>query len=267
MAFIKTSKVKGKLYYSLVEKKKVNGKWKLKTLESYGTTKPQTFNPQIIKGFAEEQLKKLPDNSVDLIIMDPPYGINYDTDHRKNKPDHLGSIDSDNETIFKTFPAVVQECYRVMKDNSALYCFSRWDVCQRFVDMLSQYFKIKNNLIWVKNNWSMGDLTGAYAGRYENIIFAVKGKHKLNNGRHQDVLNFDRVAGDIKHSHQKPLDLLSFLINKSSVRGDVVLDCYMGSGSTLISAANQGRRSIGIELAEKYIKIAEDRIKEEVKLK
>jgi len=264
MAFIKKSKVKGKIYYSLVEKIKVAGKWGIKTIESYGTNKPKVYQPDIIKGFAEVELKKLDDNSVDLIILDPPYGINYDTDFRKNKADNFGSIDLDNETIFKTFPAVVQECYRVLKDASALYCFSRWDVSQRFIDMLSNYFTIKNNLIWVKNNWSMGDLTGSYAGQYENIIFAVKGKHKLNKGRHPDVLKFDRVAGkELKHSHQKPLKLLDFLINKSSVRGDVVLDCYMGSGSTIISATNQGRRSIGIEFSEKYIKISKDRLRKE----
>ena len=262
MTSIRKQNIGGKIYYSLIERVKVRGKWRSKTIESYGTNNPEKFQPKIIKGFAEEQIKYIPDNSIDLIIIDPPYAIDFDTNYRKNKEEVLGSISLDTEAIFETFPDVVRECYRVLKDGSALYCFARWDKSQKFIDMLSKYFLIKNNLIWVKNNWSMGDLTGAYAGQYENIIFAVKGKHTLNKGRHPDVLSFDRVAGkSLKHSHQKPLPLLDLLIKKSSKAGDVVLDCYAGSGSTLLSAKRLMRKSIGIELEQKYIDIIKERVK------
>lgn len=261
MAFIKKTKIKNKTYYSLVEKIKVGSKWKIKTLESYGQNSPQDFSPTLIKGFAEQELKKIPDNSVNLIIIDPPFSISFDTNHRKNKPDNIGSIEFDDKKILLIFPDIVRELYRILKPNSAFYCFSRWDVCDKFIDIIKNYFEIKNNLIWEKNNWSMGDLTGAYAGQYENIIFAVKGKHKLNKGRHPDILKFDRVAGKkLKHSHQKPTDLLKFIITKSSKRGDVVIDCFMGSGSVGVACKELGRQFIGIELDERYFDIAKNRI-------
>jgi len=262
MTSIRKQKVNGKTYYSLIERIKVKGKWLYKTIESYGTTAPSNSNIQIIKGFAEAELKNIPDRSVNLIIIDPPYGIEYDTNFRNGESETLGEISLDNEKIFETFPDVIRECFRVLKDNSALYCFCRWDVAERFRAILSDYFTIKNNLIWLKNNWSMGDLTGAYAGQYENILFCVKGKHKLNNGRSPDILKFDKVAGKkLEHSHQKPLKLLDFLIKKSSKAGDVVLDCYAGSDSTLLSAKRLHRKGIGIELDERYIKVMNKRLK------
>ena len=264
MASIRKQKIKGKVYYSLIERVKIKDKWRYKTLESYGTKLPKVNDIRIIKGFAEEEIKKLPDNSVDLIIIDPPYGIDYNTNHRKDLNKNLGKITLDNKKIFKTFPIVIQECFRVLKNNSALYCFCRWDTLNSFKEIIERYFNIKNNLIWVKNNWSMGDLKGSYAGQYENILFCVKGKHKLNNGRATDILKFDRVAGNsLLHSHQKPIELLNFLIKKSTKPNGVVMDCYMGSGSTIISAVGLGRGSIGIELNDKYLEIVNKRLEKE----
>ena len=260
MVHIRTKNKDGKKYYYLVEKKK----GKVKTLESYGTSPPVKYKPTLIKGFAEEELKNIPDESVDLIIIDPPYGINYDTNFRNEESETIGEISMDDEKIFELFPDVVREFYRILKKDSAIYCFSRWDVTERFAAILSKYFTIKNRLNWVKNNWSMGDLSGSYAMQCEDIIFAVKGRHILNDGRSTDVLKFDRVGGNsLLHSHQKPIELLNFLIKKSSKRGDCVLDCYAGSGSTIISAVNLGRKSIGIELNDKYLNIINDRLEKE----
>ncbi len=262
MTSIRKQKVNGKTYYSLIERIKKKGKWGYKTIESYGTSPPNNSNIKIIKGFAEAELKNIPDKSIDLIIIDPPYSIEYYTNHRKQQDENIGSISLDNDLIFKTFTKVIQECYRILKDNTALYCFCRWDVSDKFKSIIEKYFVIKNDLIWMKNNWSMGDLTGAYAGQYENILFCVKGKHKLNNGRSPDILKFDRVSNKkLFHSHQKPIKLLDFLIKKSSKAGDTVLDCYAGSGSTLLSAKRLHRKCIGIELDERYIKVIKKRLK------
>ena len=262
MASIRKQTIKGKVYYSLIERIKIKGKWGYKTIESYGTKAPEESNIKIIQGFAEQELKKIPDKSVDLIIIDPPYSINYDTRFRKESSETIGKITLDDEKIFETFPIVVQECFRILKDNSAFYCFTRWDVSYRFIQIIEKYFKIKNELYWIKNNWSMGDLNGSYAMQTEKIIFATKGKHKLNGGRNTDVLKFDRVAGkSLLHSHQKPIKLLDFLIKKSSKAGDVVLDCYAGSGSSLLSAKRLHRKCVGIELEERYLKIIKERLK------
>ncbi len=260
MAYIKKYKKQGKIYYYLVEKRK----GKVFKLESYGTSPPVRFKPQLIKGFAEVEMKKIPDESVDLIILDPPYGIEFNTNFRKEESETIGEISLDNEKIFETFPDVIRECYRVLKNNTAIYVFSRWDTTGRFIAILSKYFNIKNRLNWVKNNWSMGDLNGSYAMQCEDIIFAVKGRYILNEGRDPDYLPYPRVSNQsLFHSHQKPIELLNFLIGKSSKRGEIVLDCYAGSGSTIISAVNLGRESIGIELNDKYMNIINERLEKE----
>ena len=128
---------------------------------------------------------------------------------------------------------------------------------------MEEYFKLKNILIWVKNNWSAGDLKGAYAKSTEFIIYACKGRHILNGRRDTDVLYYDRVVGKEQvHQNQKPTDLLEYLIRKSSNEHDTVLDCFMGSGSTGVACNNLNRDFIGIELDETYYNIANDRIKE-----
>ncbi|KKL06268.1 hypothetical protein LCGC14_2597730 [marine sediment metagenome] len=144
--FLKTDIKKGKSYYTICEKIKVKGIWKIKTRLNLGNSKI-LYKPQIIKGFAEEELKKIPDESVDLIIIDPPYGIEFDTNFRNEESETIGEISLDNEKIFEMFPEVVRQCYRILKNDSALYCFSRWDVTDRFKAILSKYFRIKNRFI------------------------------------------------------------------------------------------------------------------------
>lgn len=145
--------------------------------------------------------------------------------------------------------------------GGAIYMFCNSNHVEIFKQELQKYFQIKNILIWVKNNWSAGDLKGAYAKQTEFIIYAVKGRHLLNGRRDSDVLKYDRVAGKKQvHQNQKPVDLLRYLIEKSSNTGDTVLDCFMGSGSTGVACKQLGRDFIGIELDEETYNLAKRRI-------
>ena len=129
-----------------------------------------------------------------------------------------------------------------------------------FKQQIEQHFVLKNILIWVKNNWSAGDLKGAYAKQTEFILYAVKGRHILNGARDTDTLYYNRVVGNMQlHQNQKPVDLCKYLINKSSNENDTVLDCFMGSGSTGVACLQTNRNFIGIELEEKYYNIAKKR--------
>ena len=205
-------------------------------------------------------LPSLDNDSVDLIIIDPPYGIDFDTNRRKKKPDNVGAILNDDDFAFELMSKITPELHRILKDDSAIYCFCRWDVYPQFKEILEKQFHLKNLLIWVKNVHGMGDLEGSYATQYECIIFAVKGRHLLNDGRDPDVLFFDKVpAGGLIHSHQKPEKLIKYLINKSSKEGDTVLDCFLGSGTTFYACQNNRRSCIGVELDPKYIDIIKTR--------
>ena len=97
----------------------------------------------------------------------------------------------------------------------------------------------------------MGDLSGAYAGQHELIIFAHKGKVLLNGDRDRDVWEFDRDPPK-EHPTQKPVDLIEFAIQKTSNDQDVVLDFFGGSGSTLIACEKTKRLCFMMELDPKY---------------
>lgn len=216
-----------------------------------------------------EGMRLLPDNSVDLVVTDPPYGINYysnwsKSDEYRQKVKAVNGIQNDKDNT-DFLSDVLQETYRTMKEDSHLYWFTRWDKIHEQLPIISQNFKVKNTLIWMKNNWSMGDLTGAYAGQYECIIFAQKGRRKLNEvggrKRHTDILQYDRIpANKLRHSHEKPEDLISFLIRKSSNEGETVLDPFAGSGTTAVCARKTGRNFVSFELDAEYVQIANKRL-------
>lgn len=215
---------------------------------------------KLIQGDCIEKLKKFDKESVDLILIDPPYLINYKTGLRKDKSHRFCKpiINDNNPQLLKeTFKLL----FDILKNGGAFYCFCNSNRIDFFKYEIEKYFKFKNILIWVKNGRTAGDLKGAYAKQTEFIIYAVKGRHILNGKRDTDVLNYKRVAGKKQlHQNQKPVEMLEYLIKKSSEENDVVLDCFMGSGSTGVACLNTNRNFIGIELDEGYYKIAEDRI-------
>lgn len=209
-------------------------------------------------------LKELQDNSIDLVVTDPPYGINYNN-NRRNKNWRITTenwISNDKDNI-KFLSKVLKEVFRVLKDWHHLYWFWRYDkLPEQIIEMQKIWFVIKNQLIWVKNNHWTGDLFSSYAGKYESIVYAVKKQKKTTKifhlqevdwtKRHTDVLYYDKVASKkMIHDHQKPQELLEFLIKKSSIEWNIVLDPFCWSASTLIAAYNQKRNFIWYEFDEK----------------
>lgn len=193
---------------------------------------------------------------VNCIVVDPPYGINHHSNRRKDKTDmttRCGILNDENnqELLEKT----IELSYQCLEDNSHIYWFTRWDKLDEQLPMLKKYYNLKNVLIWDKGNHGSGDLTGAYGNRYECIVYGMKGRRDLNKidgkQRHEDILTYSKVpAQKLIHPHQKPLDLLEFLISKSTNEGETVLDMFAGVGSTMKAAINLHRKCIAIELDE-----------------
>lgn len=193
---------------------------------------------------------------VNCIVVDPPYGINHHSNRRKDKTDmttRCGILNDENnqELLEKT----IELSYQCLENNSHIYWFTRWDKLDEQLPMLKKYYNLKNVLIWDKGNHGSGDLTGAYGNRYECIVYGMKGRRDLNKidgkQRHEDILTYSKVpAQKLIHPHQKPLDLLEFLISKSTNEGETVLDMFAGVGSTMKAAINLHRKCIAIELDE-----------------
>ena len=216
---------------------------------------------KLIHGDCLEEMRKLADDGVkvDMICTDPPYLMNYKTGRRRDKT-HDFCKPIANDTNFELIKDIMPLLFELLNQGGAIYMFCNANHIDYFKQQIEQHFTLKNILIWVKNNWSAGDLKGTYAKQTEFILYAVKGRHILNGARDTDTLYYNRVVGNMQlHQNQKPVDLCKYLINKSSNENDTVLDCFMGSGSTGVACLQTNRNFIGIELEEKYYNIAKKR--------
>lgn len=201
---------------------------------------PEKFRDEFLRGDCFKMLPKIPEESIDLVLTDPPYGIDYQSNRRVAK-EKLPKFANDVELSW--LPRFVEEVHRVLKPDRHFYCFTRFDTYPIFYQEISARFKIKNCLIWVKNNHGSGDLKGSYAPQSEMIIFAVKGKRDLFGPRESDVLQYNSVPSAFRaHSTQKPVDLLRLLIEKSTLPEEVVLDPFAGTGSTGLACKDTHRQ-------------------------
>ena len=210
---------------------------------------------KLIQGDCLEVMKDIPDGSVDMVLTDPPYGISFQSNYRKDKHNPIK-----NDNNLNWINDFVDEIYRVSKDNTASYVFCSWHHVDVFKVALQRKFKIKNLLIWEKNNTGMGDLKGDFAPKVEMIFLLHKGRSLIRGSRDANIFKFSKTHNK-HHPTEKPLDLNEYLISKFSDEGETILDPFMGSGTTGVAAKNLNRDFIGIELDETYFNIAKERIR------
>ena len=220
-------------------------------------------NIDLMCGDCLELMKDIPDGSVDMILTDPPYLCDYSRHDKNSRFSQKIANDENNlanEEMIKNYFA---ECFRILKDDTAIYCFCNYKKIDFFkMQFESAGFNLKNIIIWDKQRNGMGDLKTTFGYSYEFILFGSKGQPKIRGKRISDVWQFPRVSPKEQvHQNQKPVNLLQQCIEKSTNEGAVVLDGFMGSGSTGVACINTGRNFIGIELDENYFNIAKQRMK------
>lgn len=215
-------------------------------------------NYKLYNGDCLEVMDKLIEEGVkvDCILTDPPYGINFKSNYRKEK---YNSIANDNNLGF--IKNYFSRCHTLLKEDTHIYCFCSWHNIDKFKIEFEKYFKLKNIIVWEKNNTSMGDLKGSYAPKHEFILYGHKGRRLRNGFRYADIIKANRTNNKL-HPTQKPIDLLEIFIKQSTDKNEVVFDGFMGSGSTGVACANTNRRFIGIEIDPKYFEIAKQRLEE-----
>jgi site-specific DNA-methyltransferase (adenine-specific) len=178
-------------------------------------------------------------DNVDAVVTDPPYGMNFVSNHRKEKYE---KIHNDDGYELLRWAASIEA-----KHSSYVFC--RWD-------NLYQVNKPNSLITWVKNNWSMGDLQHEHARQTEVCLFYKGANHYFPNKRPTDVI-FCKRTGNEFHPTEKPLQLIIAVVEWTN---GVVIDPFMGSGTTGVACAKRGRKFIGVELDQKYFDIACQRI-------
>jgi site-specific DNA-methyltransferase (adenine-specific) len=199
--------------------------------------------------------KQLEDNSIDLIVIDPPYflpAVHYQTRKQfsRNFAD-LGILEHFFKDVFKEFE-------RIIKPTGRIYIFCDGQSYPLFYYHLYPFCKAVRPLIWDKKTSINGY---SWRHQHEIIIFAEMPQAKPVPSGDGDILKHSAVkVNDRKHPAEKPIDLLKRLIEKSTKEGDVVLDCFAGSGSTLVACKQLKRKFIGFEKSLEYFKIAEKEV-------
>jgi len=219
--------------------------------------KPKNLEQKIILGDSIKVLPTLEKQSYNLLLSDPPYGMDFKSGWSdKDKIENDKLIDT-----VSLFEDVLKESVPLLKDNAHFYLFGNIDYINEIKPIIEKYLTLKNILIWDRKVIGMGDLK-TYGNSYDIIYFGYNKKWKdLNGTRDRDLLSFSRVDPSKNiHPTEKPLDLLEYLIKKSSNENDKILEPFAGGGSTLLACKNLNRLATGIEIEEKYFNLINEKI-------
>jgi site-specific DNA-methyltransferase (adenine-specific) len=224
------------------------------------------FESFVKVGDATSLILDLPTHSVDCIITDPPYGV--DVGHGGGHRMEAGFDDSP-ESALAILRSICPELRRVLKPSGHLYAFFNpclWS--QQIAIWQAAGFDCREvPNIWVKPGAATGttDWDHNFAPAWEPFLFASNRERRLAYKR-KNVFTYDVELGSARfHPTQKPLALLRELIQLSSDLGDLILDPFAGSGSTLVAASQLGRKYLGFELEPRFASIAVHRLANEGK--
>lgn len=216
-----------------------------------------------------EGLKDIPDNSVDLVVTDPPYFLSMGhagskTNARSSGSEQLNSNRAYNDLAICTpfYKQLFQEYSRVLKKDGSFYFFTDWRGYAYYFPLLNAELPVRNMIVWDKKS-GPGSF---YSFAHELLVFGTN-KPKTKGGVGTNIwrmAGFNSGArstnGEKVHPTQKPVELIVKAIEDSTEPGAVVLDTFMGSGTTAVACIRTGRNFIGFELDEKYHAIALERI-------
>lgn len=219
------------------------------TKAPYSGDRFELFNLDIL-----EFLRTRQNDSVDLIITDPPY-------ESLEKWRNIGTKARLKKNWFpivpnSLFPKIFEEFYRILKRNSHFYLFCDHESLFIFKPMMEQVgFKFWRPLVWDKKKIGMGY---HYRARYEFIMFAEKGKRHLNGHSISDVLEVPRINNG--YPTEKPVAVADILISQSAKAGDIVMDPFCGAGFVGVAALKYACSFIGNDVQQTALDITKKRL-------
>jgi len=227
---------------------------------------PDDYINKIICGDCLTVMRDIPDKSIDLVLTDPPYGINY-LSHRTDNHDKLKN--DGFEEWKQCLPLWMAEFKRVLTDTGCCCCCcggGKTPVTAIFTMEAIKHFNLIQTLVWKKHiglGWN-------YRPAYENIVVLSKSKDGYNfydetKSCSNVIMGFNQdIPQKGEHPTQKPVKLMQYLLNIHSKENDIVLEPFAGGGSTLEACKNSNRKFIGIEISQNYVDIANKRLAQEV---
>jgi site-specific DNA-methyltransferase (adenine-specific) len=218
----------------------------------------------IVTGDARDLAAAIPDESIDLVLTDPPYGISYKmtapgkiTHDVRNTERAFGADDLDTSWLL--------DAYRILKPNRCAFVFTRWDVLHIWKEAAEAAgFVTSQRLIWDKSHFGSGDLR-YYGSQTEDVLFLRKGAPSMCwDGRKGNVYKTTTRAyfperSDL-HPTQKPESIARQWIQDTTQSGQIVVDFFVGSGTFAVVAKQTGRRFLAFELRDDYAEIARERV-------
>ncbi|HNV01183.1 MAG TPA: site-specific DNA-methyltransferase [archaeon] len=225
---------------------------------------------KIHKGNCIELMKKIKSNSINLIITDPPFAIDFKSNRLNYNRKSENVLGGYNEILKKDYSKFskdwINQAFRVLKPNGSMYVFSGWTNLKDILNALDETgFTTINHLIWKYQ-------FGVYCSKkwvtsHYHIIYVVKNPKKwIFNKQDQypeDVLTINREywTGKIKTPTKLPTELLKKLILYSSNEGDIVMDCFSGSGQTAVVSKMLKRNFIAFDTVKEYVDFGNNRLK------
>jgi len=209
---------------------------------------------KIIQGDCLKLMKKIPDNFIDLVVTDPPYCIGTTSNGQQGNWE-------DNNLIRPFFEIYFTEIKRLLKDNGEFYINTDWRTYPFLYPIIVDKLIIKNCIVW---DYEWIKAGSHYRFSHEFIIYGIKEKNKRKfSASERDVWRIKPMNFTLKnkrHNAEKPEALIEKMITNSSEEGDIILDTFIGSGTTAVVCIKTKRNYIGMDISKKMCEIARRRI-------
>lgn len=209
---------------------------------------------------AEDVARLMGGEKADLWLTDPPYGVAYESSGRRGKSNQHADIANDSmplDDMADFWTSVAKNALDFCTDKSAYYWFACQGGDQMMMMMMMSIsradWKVRHELIWVKDSMVFGRCDYHY--KHEPILYGWKsdGTHDWNSDRKQtSVLEYPRPKKSEEHPTMKPVELIEYLAGNNTKPGQIILDTFGGSGTTLIASEKSGRKSRLIEISPQY---------------
>jgi len=228
----------------------------------------------LLNGDSKDIIKRIPDNSIDLILTDPPYNIGKHSTGNIPLPGRspMNNDVADWDHIDFNPEEWADEFIRILKPTGNLFIFTSYNQLGRWYNCLDKRFDTSNFMIWHKTNPAPKIFKAGFLNSCEMIFTCWNKKHTWNFISQAEMHNFlessicmrpERLSNP-KHPAQKPVKILEKLIRIASNENDIVFDPFMGVGSTGVAAISLNRKFIGVEINKRYFDAAAKRVNDEL---